>query len=163
MTFIEWAERWRIPDQAIKELCESSLHVGPREPDDSEGAVQREIRLTAADTSRFAWGYHTYLYRNNRGAGQLKNGSFVRWGLANDSPALGDRVKSGDNIGWEQVLIKPEHVGSVIARFLSIEVKRRDWKFAATAEECAQIHWASIVNAQGGRAVITNTDGSINK
>jgi|SRR5579859_1147572 len=161
MNLVEWAERWRISPEAIKELCLTCIHTGPCESADSEGDVQARIRLAAARTARLAWGEQTYLFRNNRGAGQLRNGSFVRWGLANDSKAVGDRVKSGDLVGWEQVRIGPEHVGSVIARFLSIEVKRRNWKFAATAEECAQIQWAAIVNAQGGRAVITNTDGSI--
>jgi hypothetical protein len=161
MTLIEWAEKWRIPDAAIAELCRSTLHEGPREPGDKEGVVQSDIRLKAGRTSLLPWGQHTYLYRNNRGAGKLTNGSYVRWGLANDSERLGASVKSADLIGWEQVRITQEHVGSVIARFLSIEVKRRNWKFAASLEECAQVHWASVVNAQGGRAVITNTDGSV--
>lgn len=161
MTLFEWAHKWGIPPEAMRELCETCIHALPPESDDKEGAVQSEIRLAAARTAALPLGQQSYLFRNNRGAGKLANGSFVRWGLANDSKALGARIKSGDLIGWEQVTIGPEHVGSVIARFLSIEVKRRDWKFAATAEECAQIQWAAIVNAQGGRAVLTNTDGSV--
>jgi hypothetical protein len=161
--FIEWAEHWKIPAEAIAELCLTCLHEGPRENKDDEGVVQAEIRLKAGRTAFLPWGRQTYLFRNNRGAGQLKNGSFVRWGLANDSKPLGERIKSGDLIGWEQILITQADVGRVISQFLSVEVKRRDWKFAASAEECAQVQWASIVNAQGGKAIITNTDGSISK
>lgn len=164
MTLIEWAHKHHVSPEALRELCETCIHKvgpedGPLQP--LEGAVQSEIRLAAARTAALPHGRQTYLFRNNRGAGQLKNGSYLRWGLANDSKPLGDRVKSGDLIGWEQLVIGIEHVGFVIARFLSVEVKRRDWKFAATADECAQVQWAAIVNAQGGRAVITNTDGSI--
>lgn len=165
MTLFEWATKHHVAPEALRELCETCIHTAPADkPGDHlilEGSVQAEIRLAAARTAHLPHGEQTYLFRNNRGAGQLKNGSYIRWGLANDSKPLGDRVKSGDLIGWEQITIGMEHVGSVIARFLSIEVKRRDWKFAATAEECAQCQWAAIVNAQGGRAVITNTDGSI--
>lgn len=164
MTLFEWARKHHISPEALRELCETCIHVvgpetGPLQP--LEGAVQAEIRLAAGRTAHLPLGRQTYLFRNNRGAGKLANGQFLRWGLANDSKPLGDRIKSGDLIGWEQIAIGPEHVGSIIARFLSVEVKRRDWKFAATLEECAQVQWASIVNAQGGRAVITNTDGSI--
>ena len=161
MTFIEWARKHHVSPEALRELCETCIHRGQRDGQDNEGAVQQEIRLAAARTAHLPQGAQTYLFRNNRGAGKLANGQFLRWGLANDSKPLGDRIKSGDLIGWEQLVVTPELVGSVIARFLSVEVKRRDWKFAGTAEECAQVQWAAIVNAQGGRAVITNTDGSI--
>lgn len=165
MTLFEWAYKHNISPEALRELCETCIHKTPVTHDngdgEQEGHVQVDIRLAAARTASLPLGRQTYLFRNNRGAGQLKNGSYIRWGLANDSKPLGDRIKSGDLIGWEQITITPAHVGSVIARFLSIEVKRRDWKFAATLDECAQAQWAAIVNAQGGRAVITNTDGSI--
>lgn len=166
MNLKEWANKHHISPEALRELCETCIHIksdiGQVDSADLlEGPVQAQIRLAAARTAHLPLGRQTYLFRNNRGAGQLKNGNYIRWGLANDSKPLGDRVKSGDLIGWEQVTIEPRHVGSIIARFLSIEVKRRDWKFASTAEECAQIQWAAIVNAQGGRAVITNIDGSI--
>src|SRR6185312_1676232 len=152
MTIVEWAQRWKLPPEALKELCETCLHVGPHQNGDSESIVQAEIRLAAARTAKSR--LQTFLWRNNRGAGKLANGNFLRWGLANDSKGLGDSVKSGDLIGGEQIQITPDMVGSVIMRFLSIEVKRRDWKFAATAEELAQVKWATIINSLGGRAII---------
>lgn len=167
MNLIEWARKHHVSPEALRELCETCIHmrsdIGQIDyaAELLEGAVQADIRLAAARTAHLPLGRQTYLFRNNRGAGKLANGQFLRWGLANDSKPLGDRIKSGDLIGWEQLVVGPEHVGSTIARFLSVEVKRRDWKFAGTLEECAQVQWAAIVNAQGGRAVITNTDGSI--
>jgi hypothetical protein len=154
MTLIEWAFKHNIPSAALQDLCWSSLWLKKPECEQSETSVQREMRLAAARKNK-------YLYRNNRGAGKLENGSWVRWGLANDSKLLGDAVKSGDLIGLESVLITPEMVGTYIGRFLSVEVKTSHWKFSGTLEECAQIQWATIINAQGGRAIITNDPTAI--
>jgi hypothetical protein len=118
--------------------------------DRSEAGVQAEIRLTAPARRK-------YLFRNNRGALKDMQGRLVRYGLANDSKPLGDQFKSGDLIGWEQIVITAEMVGSTIARFLSVECKRRDWRPSNNAEEIAQANWAALVNIQGGRAIITNS------
>jgi hypothetical protein len=154
MMLIEWAHRWKVPPEALEELCRAALHVAAADDDATEGRVQSEVRLAAARQGK-------YLFRNNVGAGKLDNGSFVRWGLANESAAVNAKIKSADLIGIERVLITPEMVGSVIGRFLSVEVKRRDWKFSGTIKEMAQVTWASLINAQGGRAVITNNAESI--
>lgn len=150
MNIIEWAAKHRVSPEALRELCESALYLQPDVDGASEARVQSEIRLAAARAGR-------YLFRNNRGAGKTEAGTYVRYGLANDSKKFGDEFKSGDLIGWEQILITDDHVGSYIARFLSVEAKRRDWKFSGTLEEVAQAKWAALVNAQGGRAVITNS------
>jgi|SRR5579863_680371 len=155
MTLIEWATRWAIPPQALEEFCRSALYVTPAPDDSSEARVQSEIRLAAARSGKM------YLFRNNVGAGKLASGSFVRFGLGNDSAAVNDAFKSADLIGWQRVPITQAMVGTHLAQFLSVEVKRRNWKFAGTVEECAQAAWAALVNAQGGRAIITNTDGSL--
>jgi hypothetical protein len=151
---IEWANRWKIPPEALKDLCDSALHYATPHNDDSEVRVQSEIRLAAARQGK-------YLFRNNVGAGKLASGSFVRFGLGNDSEKLNGKFKSADLIGIERIAITPDMVGTHIGRFLSVEVKRRNWKFAGTLEECAQVAWATLISAQGGRAIITNTDGSV--
>lgn len=162
MTLLDWAIKYRIPADALKALCDSCLHVSA-EPNDAtaEGAIQRELRLEGARAGK-------YLFRNNRGAGrfalknelgQLYEGPHVRWGLANDSKALGDAVKSADLVGFERVNITQEMVGTHIARFLSVEVKRADWKYSGTLQEIAQVKWATLVNWEGGRALITNKTG----
>ena len=151
MTMMAWALKWKIPAQALEEFMRSAVFMPEQRPatDESEARVQSEIRLAAARTRR-------YLFRNNVGAGTLKNGSFVRWGLGNDSSAVNERFKSGDLIGWESVLVTPEMTGQVIARFLSVECKNRRWKFSGTKEEMAQVAWAQLINAQGGHAYMTS-------
>jgi hypothetical protein len=119
----------------------------------SESNIQSRTRLAAV---KKRW----RLWRNNRGAGKLDNGSFVRWGLANDSKKIGDVLKSGDLIGWRPVIITPGMVGKLIAQFVSVEVKSEDWTPPPldTKDEAAaaQYRWAELVNREGGYAVFVN-------
>lgn len=161
MTLLEWVAKWHIPPEALKELVTTCVHLGPYEGDELktlESEVQRELRLEAARQGK-------YLFRNNRGAGRMESGNYVRYGLANDSKKLGDEVKSGDLIGVETIFVSMEMVldaisqglpGYKVGRFLSVEVKRPSWKWSGTAEELAQLSWAVRVSAWGGRALITN-------
>lgn len=156
-SLVSWAHRWKIPPAALRELCAQSIQVEtvPKEKGRTgEAMVLSQVRVEAAQK-----GY--YLYRNNRGAGKLANGNFIRWGLANDSQKLGDKWKSGDNIGWKSRVIQPEDVGCVFAQFASVEVKASDWKFSGTIEEMAQVQWATLVNACGGIALIVNSVGKL--
>lgn len=154
MTLLEWAIKHNITPAALRELCQTCVYTGTELPEGQlEAPVQRDVRLEYAYAGK-------YLYRNNRGAGRMESGNYVRYGLANDSKALGDAVKSADLIGWESILITPEMIGTHVARFLSVEVKRQSWEWAGTLEEMAQLKWAALVNAEGGRAVITNKVGT---
>lgn len=154
LTLLEWAIKHRIHPDALRELCQTCIYTGPELPDGQlETNVQRDVRLEYAYAGK-------YLYRNNRGAGRMDTGTYVRWGLANDSKALGDAVKSADLIGWESIEITPVMVGARIARFLSVECKRESWEWKGTLEEMAQLKWAALVNSEGGRAVITNKVGT---
>ena len=100
------------------------------------------------------------LWRNQRGAGKLDSGNYVRFGLANDSKALGDKLKSGDYIGWRPVIITPDMVGKVLAQFVSVEFKAEDWTppplDTKDAHAAAQYRWAELVNREGGYAVFVN-------
>jgi hypothetical protein len=101
------------------------------------------------------------LWRNN--VGVLKNpvGTPVRYGLANDTKELNEKIKSGDLIGWETVTITPEMVGMRIARFVSVECKEEGWTPAPPtntkvfAHEEAQREWARVVIEAGGIAIFT--------
>jgi hypothetical protein len=119
----------------------------------SESNVSSRTRLAAVAK-------HWRLWRNNRGAGKLKNGNFVRWGLANDSKKLGNKLKSADLIGWRPVIITPDMVGKVIAQFVSVETKAEDWTppplDTKDADAAAQYLWADLVNREGGYAVFIN-------
>lgn len=157
MTLQEWAARWGLPPQALTELAALPWWAAPSVPSrpiTSESALQSLVRLEAA---RKGW----HLFRNNVGAGQLKNGSFVRWGLANESTNVNSVVKSGDLIGWRPRLIGPSDIGHTIAQFVSRECKRPGWKYTGTPEEQAQVRWHSMVLANGGDSAITNSEGSI--
>ena len=115
----------------------------------SESDVQARVRLLA---SQQGW----RLWRNNVGAGKLENGSFLRWGLANDTPSMNREIKSGDLIGIRPVLILPEHVGTTIGQFASLEVKHEGWSHRpGNDREVAQKRWASLVNGLGGYAIIS--------
>lgn len=155
MTLLEWAVKHRITPEALRELCQTCIYTGPVLPEGQlETNVQRDIRMEYANAGK-------YLFRNNRGAGRMESGTYVRWGLANDSKALGNAVKSADLVGWESFVVTPEWVGHRVARFLSVECKRESWEWAGTLEEMAQLKWAALVNSEGGRAVITNKVGTV--
>lgn len=111
----------------------------------SESNVQANTRL---ECSRRGW----YVFRNNVGAGYLQDGSFIRWGLANDSKELNTKVKSGDLIGLRRVVITQDMVGQAIAQFVSLECKREGWKYTGTEREEAQRKWIDMVNRNGGYA-----------
>lgn len=143
-----WAARHNIPPAALAELHRLlTATVTPTSANggESESDVQSRVRLAAARNG-------TLLWRNNVGAGKLDNGSFVRWGLCNDSQALNDKVKSADLIGIRPVLVTPAHVGSTIGQFVSLECKRHGWKYAGTKREAAQKHWLEVIQAAGGDA-----------
>lgn len=164
MSLLEWLVKWNIPPLALKELCETCVHVGLPEDDTPEGVeapVQRDLRLEAARMGK-------YLFRNNKGAGRMESGNFVRYGLANDSKKLSDTVKSADLIGLETLFVTMEMVleavaqglpGYKVGRFLSVEAKKPSWKFSGSLEDMAQLKWATFVNDTGGRAIITNKAG----
>lgn len=156
MTLQEWAARWQIPADALRELAQSTIYDPPtnNDPPGSESRQQSLVRLEAASKA-------VYLWRNNVGASKLENGNFVRWGLANDSERLNATVKSGDLIGWRSRLITATDVGTVLAQFVSREVKRENWRWSDTPENNAQLKWAAIVNSHGGDAAICTGPGSL--
>jgi hypothetical protein len=119
----------------------------------SESNIQARVRLAAVPKKWRLW-------RNQRGAGKMDSGNFIRYGLANDSKTIGDKLKSGDLIGWRPVIITPDMVGKVLAQFVSVECKAENWTPPPpnTKDEAAaaQYRWAELVNRDGGYAVFIN-------
>ena len=153
LTLTDWAARWGIPQQAIDELSQFSLTGGDTTAL-SEAGVQSRIRLEAAEK-------RIYLWRNNVGAGKLQEGGrFIRWGLANDSAQLNERLKSADLIGLRPLRITPAMVGQVVGQFVSREAKASDWKPDGSMKCMAQMAWATLINLNGGDAKITTGPGS---
>lgn len=117
----------------------------------TETTNQARIRQHYADL-----GYR--LWRNNVGVLRDARGVPVRYGLANDSRALNQQLKSADLIGWRPRLVTPGMVGDVIAEFVSIDAKPDGWVFprptnlGAYEHAVAQRRWARMVLADGGEA-----------
>lgn len=151
--FDDWAVRHNIPFAALMELhamfCPPEL-LGPVDPDGRmEDYAQSLIRREAP---RRGWA----LFRNNVGALKDLRGIPVRFGLANDSKEMNKVIKSADLIGLRPVLILPEHVGSTIGQFVSIEAKHPGWKPGEDpVREKAQTAWAGLIRSKGGLAVFS--------
>lgn len=153
----QWAARWGVSAEALAELRGVMLGLDAdtvATEGRSESHVQSLVRLEGADLGIRLW-------RNNVGAGKTEAGTFVRYGLANDSAAVNAQLKSGDLIGIRPVLIRPEHVGHVIGQFVSREIKRGGWVYTGTDREIAQANWASLVNSMGGDARFAAGKGTL--
>lgn len=145
----QWAARWGIHPDAVQELRKLWGMQGhavaevtvPR----SEAWAQSACRLAAAQAGYGVW-------RNNIGAMQDENGRVVRYGLANDSKAVNDRIKSGDLIGCAPVTVTAGMVGTTVGQFCSWEIKEEGWHYTGTPRERAQLAWIELVTGLGGRA-----------
>lgn len=112
----------------------------------SESQILDEIKLEAAVKFR------SHLWRNNVGAMMDAVKRLVRYGLANDSAAMNEKLKSSDYIGITPVIITQEMVGKTIGVFTSIEGKKEGWKWGNTLREIAQKAWIDLVREKGGIA-----------
>lgn len=154
-----WAHRWNIPHAALQELSAqfgitADVKFSGELKERSEAAVQVVIRLEAARKGLKLW-------RNNVGVLLDATGRPVRYGLANDSPALNKAIKSGDLVGWRPVIVTPAHVGSKIAQFVSRECKRPGWSYTSTEHEQAQFRWIETLVADGGDACFATGEGTL--
>ena len=123
----------------------------------SEAWAQQQIRFKVAQLGGMAW-------RNNVGATPAKCPDCgekqrpVRYGLANDSPRLNERIKSSDLIAAIPRRITPDMVGTTIAQFGTIEAKHPGWKYAGTEREQAQAAWLALISKLGGFATFSTGD-----
>ena len=161
MNLDDWAAKWNIPAAALYDL-RTQMGVGTGMPivkevgnPGSEARQQSLVRLDAAYN-------RIWLTRNNVGALLDKRGVPVRFGLANESEAQNDVVKSADLIGMRTILIGSEHLGRTIAQFVSREVKEEGWVYGETKHEKAQMNWCNFVLSKGGDAAFCTGPGSFN-
>jgi len=118
----------------------------------SESEVDEEIKLEAAVK------FLSHLWRNNVGAMFDATKRMVRYGLANESTAMNEKIKSGDRIGITPVVITADMVGHIVGVFTSIEVKKEGWTFTkSTTRETAQLAWIELVQNKGGIAGFANS------
>ncbi len=121
-----------------------------------EGSESRQQALVRLDSiSNGVW-----LTRNNVGALLDARGVPVRYGLANESKAQNEKVKSADLIGIRPVLVGPQHIGHVIGQFVSREVKHATWTWKGDRHEQAQLNWCNFVLSKGGDAAFCTGPGS---
>ena len=147
MILDKWAARWHIPPYALAELkAEIGIYEAPvTVAGISEAAVQQQIRLAAGK-------YGVALFRNNNGACVDESGRLIRYGLANDSKAMNNSLKSHDLIGVTPHVVAVQDVGRTLGVFTSIEVKKAGWKYTGTTREKAQLAWGQLIIKLGGRA-----------
>jgi hypothetical protein len=158
MTLYQWAARHGVSLNAVKEL-EMLLGTAERadivaEAGRSEAAIQSLVRIEASQKGARLW-------RNNVGGGQLQDGSFLRWGLANDSAQVNEKLKSGDLIGIRPVTITPGMIGHTIGQFVSREIKAAGWHYSATPREVAQLNWINLITSLGGDASFAAGTGTL--
>ncbi len=141
-----WAIKWGVPFEAVEDLrrefgtvsMDLQLKAG-----ESEAAIQTRVRLEASKKG-------LRLFRNNVGATYTDEGSFIRYGLANDSKQMNDSIKSSDLIG-----IRPG--GQFVAR----EIKPAGWQYTGTPREAAQLKFLELITAMGGDAAFANGEGTL--
>lgn len=152
----QWAADWRVPPAALADLLQR-LCPPPTPANDgaSETRVQGLVRLEAHRR------HGMVLWRNNRGVLPNERGTPVRYGLCNDSPEVGRKIRSADLIGAWPRLITPEMVGSTIGQFASFEAKKPGWKFKGDEHELGQLRWAGIVQGLGGVARFISDPGQL--
>lgn len=110
-----------------------------------ESEVQQKIQIEGVQ-------YGTQLLRNNSGAFKDAHGRWIFFGLGNTSKKRGDTIKSSDLVGFTKVTITQEMVGSSLAVFTAVEVKKTGWKGLLNAREKAQEAFINWVRTNGGFA-----------
>jgi hypothetical protein len=152
----DWFARWQIPAGAQAELRAGLVDATPAHtlPLVSEAGVLAVVKLEASQKGM-------RLFRNNVGGMYNDSRQFVRFGLANESERMSKTFKSGDLIGIEPVLIRPEHLGQTIGRFVSREVKAPNWHYTGNEREAAQLNWAQLIIGLGGNAGFATGPGTL--
>lgn len=157
-TLHTWAAQWGVPYAAVADLQKRLGMDGAQGVQDaalvSEAGVQSAIRLEAAKKG-------VRLYRNNVGVLNDDTGRPVRYGLANDSPAINKVMKSSDLIGIRPVTITPAHIGQTIGQFVAREVKAPGWRYGASEREVAQLRFINLVASLGGDAAFAAGTGTL--
>lgn len=159
MNLYQWAAKWAIPIAALDDLQREFRTVSTDPPNvlpppGSEAMVQSIVRLEATHK-------HKRLFRNNVGAGMLDNGSFLRWGLANDSKGINDACKSADLIGISGELITAADIGQPRGRFVAREIKVPGWQYSGAPREVAQLRFLELIAAYGGDAAFATGAGTL--
>ena len=157
MILDEWAREEGISPAAIERLrARLGVHTDPTGINSgrSESNVQTRVRFEASANNARLW-------RNNVGACETSTGSWIRFGLCNDTPKLNEEIKSSDLIGIRKILIQPWMVGTHIGQFVARECKHEGWVFSGDEHEIAQLRYLELVLSFGGDACFATDTGTI--
>lgn len=160
LDFITWAARHPQAAQELQQVIAPGFGLPAEHVGKDEAFAQQQIRFAFAREGGMLW-------RNNVGATRaaenvtcpkcsfkfVKKQQPVRYGLANESPQQNKLIKSADLIGCKPVIITPQHVGTTIGQFWSIEAKRPGWVFNPKDEhQAGQAAWITLIQRLGGVA-----------
>ena len=111
----------------------------------TEKDIERTLILHASQCG-------SVIFKNNVGMYKDQRGNVIRYGLCKGS---------SDLIGWTPITITPDMVGSKIAVFTAVEVKKNKFgKYRATKE---QKHFISAVKANGGMAGVADCNADLER
>lgn len=153
----QWAADWGISPTAIADLARRFVPKEIRPSGGSEAAAQVDVRLEASRLGK-------RLFRNNVGAydARFPPSPGTRWGLANETKAMNERLKSSDLIGIEPVLILQSHVGQVIGRFVAREIKVPGWTYNPNDDhQAGQLRFMQLISGYGGNACFATGEGTL--
>lgn len=160
MTYSEWARRWPQAAQEFSQVIAPGYDLPAKFEGKDEAYAQQQVRFAFAREGGMLW-------RNNVGATRaaedvtcpkchfkfVKKQQPVRYGLANESHQQNKLIKSSDLIGCKPVLILPQHVGTTIGQFWSVEVKRPGWVFNPNdPHQAGQAAWHVLIQRMYGIA-----------
>lgn len=151
-----WARKWGVPAEAVADLPHA-LAAADAPPPSLRGGTPEAVTMgrVRLDASRLGW----RLWRNNVGACRTEDGRVIRYGLANETKRMNERLKSADLIGVRPVLIGVEHVGRTIGQFVALECKRHGWTPGSKSDrEAAQARFLTLVETCGGHGRFTTGD-----
>lgn len=111
--------------------------------------------MTTAELNDQAWNAHPWTYRNNRGCADTNRG-YIRYGIpeptgTRNHPEPDDAMKGGDRIGFTEVVITADMIGTTLAVFTNIEVKGQ-----GDVLKTGQKRFHNFVLAHGGLSEIWN-------
>lgn len=155
MSLNDWVSRWVPLENRAAAMIDLQKSILPPElalPSGltSEAGAQVAVRLEASKRGILN-------FRNNTGALADESGRFVRFGLANDTPAMNRQIKMGDLIGCAPHVVTLADVGKLHGIFWMREVKKPGWKWPRTPSyrEQAQRRAIELVLSRGGDAAFT--------
>jgi hypothetical protein len=157
MTFFEWAVSAGLSMEQIRSY---QTHLGTYDErlTDGEGASEASVLARCKVRASKMGGR---LWRNNKGAAYLQDGTFLRYGILNDSKRISDEIKSSDLIGGYPLLITPAMVGTTVCQLWLVECKKEDWHFGADDHDNAQLKFLELGLAMGARATFATSEDDI--